>query len=178
MRRDQRSSLACERLESRDTPSAGSLDTVFGSAGKVLDTHLDGPTKAMVVQADGKIITAGYTKDAAGKNLAAVARYNADGTPDTEFDTDGIQTVSFSSRPGGFTSVVVQSDGKIVLAGDDGMLARVVRLNADGSLDTTFDGDGMNQAALSGSTGTFVAADAAVTSDGKIVVAGTFTAEE
>ncbi len=173
--KDVRPSLACERLETRDTPSAGALDTAFGSAGKVLDTHLAGPARAVAVQPDGRIIAAGSTRDSAGRSVAAVARYNADGTPDTTFDTDGFRTVSFGTRPGTFAAVSVQADGKLLLAGDDGRLARVVRLNADGSLDTTFDTDGMNQVSLGTSGGTFSAADAVVTAEGKFVVAGTYT---
>lgn len=169
--KDLRPSLACERLETRDTPSAGSLDTAFGSAGKVLDTHLDGPARAVAIQTDGKILAVG-SSTSAGRNVAAVARYNADGSADTTFDTDGIRTVSFGTRPGVFTSVIVQSDGKILLAGDDGRLARVVRLNADGTLDTTFDTDGMNQASVSTASGTFNSVDAVLTAEGKLIVAG------
>jgi uncharacterized delta-60 repeat protein len=94
----------------------------------------------------------------------------ADGDLDTDFDTDGIVTT-----PGGHgRAVAVQSDGKIVVAGysnngsnDD---FAVVRYNSDGSLDTSFDTDGIVTTPI-GSSNDYGWA-VAVQSDGKIVVAG------
>ena len=68
----------------------GSLDSTFGSGGKVI-TRFNGYEEAFAVtlQADGKIVAAGFT-DLGGNNFAfAIARYNSNGSLDTSFDTDG-----------------------------------------------------------------------------------------
>ena len=72
-------------------------------------------------------------------------RYNTDGSLDTSFDSDGKVTTAIGSGNDFACSVAIQSDGKIVAAGqyngsnDDFAL---VRYNTDGSLDTNFDSDG------------------------------------
>lgn len=125
----------------------GTLDTSFGSAGKVVTRSPQGNARAIALQPDGKIIVAGT----ASGDFVAV-RYNPNGTLDTSFDGDGTVTtdmaVDSSNSIDGARAVDVQADGKIVLGGnayhtgtneDDIVMARY---NADGTLDTTFDGDG------------------------------------
>jgi uncharacterized delta-60 repeat protein len=106
-----------------------------------------------------------------------LVRYTADGLPDTNFDQDGIVTTSFG--PGSVNvanAVLGQPDGKILVAGrskasgsenDDFALARY---NPDGSLDATFDGDGLATVDLAGESDS--AYDLALQPDGKILVAG------
>ncbi len=105
----------------------------------------------------------------------ALARYNANGTLDTSFDGDGKLTTAFGTSGDEGYSVALQSDGKIVVAGysfnnvsgnDDFAL---VRYNANGTLDTSFDGDGKLTTDFGGYDS---AQSVAVQSDGKIVVAG------
>jgi len=118
----------------------GSLDPSFDGDGKAL-TDFSGSSSDsaadVAVQADGKIVVAGQT----GGDMA-VARYNGDGSLDTSFDGDGLVVTDLGAAGG----VAIQSDGKIVAVGaapgandDDFALAR---FNTDGSLDSTFDGDG------------------------------------
>ncbi|MCF8984619.1 calcium-binding protein [Pseudomonas syringae] len=111
----------------------GNLDTAFGVDGVVyFDTALGLDYRAaMTVQADGKIIIAGESNDTTAFN---VLRLNADGSFDTSFSGDGKLTVQVPQGDKNYAhSVVVQPDGKILIAGDV-----ITRLNADGSLDTTF----------------------------------------
>ncbi|MEX6664712.1 calcium-binding protein [Pseudomonas sp. W2Oct36] len=111
----------------------GNLDTAFGVDGVVyFDTALGLDYRAaMTVQADGKIIIAGESNDNTAFN---VLRLNADGSFDTSFSGDGKLTVQVPHGDKNYAhSVVVQPDGKILIAGDV-----ITRLNADGSLDTTF----------------------------------------
>src|SRR5438105_3806779 len=139
--------LRLETLEDRTNPGAGALDPAFGGDGKVttpIGLSHDYAT-SMTIQADGKIRAAGYAWNGAYDDFA-IARYNTDGSLDTSFDGDGILTTNIGSANDNATSVAIQADGKIVLAGyagngtdDDFALARY---NADGSLDTSFDGDG------------------------------------
>jgi serralysin len=111
----------------------GSADTRFGDNGVVyLDPALGLDYRSsMTVQADGKIIVAGASND---NNAFNVLRLNADGSFDTTFSDDGKLMVKVPQGASGYAhSVVVQPDGKILIAG-----SVITRLNADGSLDTTF----------------------------------------
>ena len=147
----------------------GSLDTGFDTDGTVT-TDIDNSSRdsghSIALQSDGKIVMAGLSD-----SIITTVRYNADGSLDTAFDTDGIVT---STAYGGFDSrvaAVVQSDGKIVVAGTGSSDFAVLRYNADGSLDTAFDTDGTVTTDISTSSDDGASA-AALQSDGKIVVAG------
>ena len=91
----------------------------------------------------------------------------AAGDLDPSFDGDGKRVFPY---PGVALEALVQPDGKIVLAGTD--LNRdfaLWRLNADGSLDSSFDGDGSVLIDFGGEAGAHAAA---LQPDGRIVVAG------
>jgi uncharacterized delta-60 repeat protein len=147
--------LHVERLELRDTPSsAGSLDTTFGTGGKLTAPFAgSGPDDihTIVQLADGRFLAAG-TVTAANQDFALM-RYNADGSLDTTFGTNGYITTDFGADEMA-NAVAVQADGKIVVAGHTtgGMHGDIAmaRYNADGSLDTTF-GTGGKVIADSGS---------------------------
>ena len=126
------------------------------------------------IQPNGKIVAVGYVFVASAYDIA-VARYNADGTPDLSFDGDGKLTTDFAGGGDRAESVAIQPDGKIVVAGGGsigpGFDFQLVRYNADGSLDTSFDGDGK---LMTDVTGLNDGANAvAIQADGKIVAAGT-----
>ena len=125
--------------------AAGVLDTSFGVNGKVVTDLTTGGDWAAdaAIQADGKIVVAG----GAGSNSGfALARYNGDGTLDTSFCGDGGRTTSprATTSPTGWR---IQADGKIVAVGDAGYggantISPWPAYNTDGSLDTSFAGDG------------------------------------
>jgi uncharacterized delta-60 repeat protein len=125
--------------------SDGTLDTSFNGNGKIVTPIVGGTINeevfAVAIQPDGKIVAAGHN----GADFA-VLRFNPNGSFDTTFDSDGIATTSIGSQRDEASSVALQSDGKIVLGGfaNSGSFnqAAIVRYNPDGSLDTTFDGDG------------------------------------
>lgn len=152
----------------------GSLDTAFGSTGKVTVSLSSGDDVALslALQADGKIIVAGYATNSTRD--VALVRFNANGSLDTSFNGTGkvVTTVGTGSDTG--RCVVVQSDGKIVVAGDAliGSAADIVvlRYNANGSLDTSFNGTGKVTTAIG--IGNDSAYSVALQTDGKIVVAG------
>ncbi|HIK91807.1 MAG TPA: hypothetical protein EYG03_07475, partial [Planctomycetes bacterium] len=129
----------------------------------------------MVVQPDGKIVVAGYSVNG-NYNGVTVVRYNPDGSRDSSFDGDGRVYTSLGTGRHFVTSVALQADGKLVAAGYFGSSASsdndlaVVRYNTDGSLDTSFDGDGMLTVDY-GSTQD-VGSDVTIQSDGKLVVTG------
>ena len=153
--------------------SDGVLDASFADGGRLTTRFgpLSSGGSSVVVQSDGKILVGGYLFSSSG-GVFAVIRYNADGTLDTTFGSHGEV-----AGPNGFGySLALQSDGRILVAGDapgrygDQSRAAVVRYNSDGTLDTTFAGDG--ELIIGFGTMYDHASDVAVQPDGKIVVAG------
>ncbi len=154
----------------------GSPDTSFTGAGtSIVDFGGNDAVNAMVQQPDGKLVLVGSTS--VGGDFA-IARLNADGTPDTTFSGDGRQTVDFGGGGDVAFSVAIAPDGKILVAGKGGGAISdmvVARLNADGSLDSTF-GAGASAKASIDFGGSDAANGVALQPDGKIVMAGTTTA--
>lgn len=153
----------------------GSLDGTFGSGGRQLISGFGGneQAQALALQSDGRIVVAGYT-NAAGTNDFAVARLNANGSLDITFDLDGRLSISGFGGDDRAQAVAVQSDGKIVLAGYTNGSGNndfaVARLNPNGTLDATFDGDGRLITRSLGGDDRVLAM--VLQPDGKIVVAG------
>lgn len=165
----------------------GSLDPTFGSSG-IVTTDIGGFAMAfgVALQPDGKIIVAGRGGPISGANFTVV-RYNTDGSLDATFGGSGIVTTTISFFFSQIVDVAVQVDGKIVVVGEavipDAPVPRFVttlaRYNADGSLDTTFDGDGVSQAIQSGfeDSAPALPVGLALQVDQKIVVAETCTVD-
>jgi len=98
----------------------GSLDTSFGGTGKVMTdfTASYDFADSIAIEADGKIVAAGYTDPP--KSDFALARYNSDGSLDTSFGGTGKITTDFSRSEAQARSVAIQADGKLVAAGYSG----------------------------------------------------------
>jgi uncharacterized delta-60 repeat protein len=164
----------------------GSLDSSFDGDGKAITPLGSGynsyQTTGLAVQPDGKILVAGthYDGNSNGADFAVV-RYNTDGSLDTNFDSDGKAFADV--YPGPYTyhevaaSIALQADGKVLVAGtsrNDASYSNdfaLVRFNADGTLDTSFDGDGILTTDL-GTYSTDSGKALAVQADGKILLAG------
>lgn len=125
--------------------AAGALDTSFDADGYVL-TDFDGGddfARTITVQADGTIMLAGNSS-IAGSSRMALARYAADGTLDGTFGAGGKVVTGADGMIDTGESLVLQTDGRIVLAGSvggfvpDGPDIAVVRYEDDGTLDPTF----------------------------------------
>lgn len=155
--------------------SAGALDTSFNSTGLV--TTSNGMlVKAVALQSDGNIVVAGSTYNG-NDNDFTLLRYTSAGTLDTTFNGTGSVTTDFGAGsyddPGG---LVIQSDGRIVVAGRSSMSAGSVvtfalaRYDTLGVADANFGSGGL----VNLSFGTFDqgASDVALQDDGKIVAAG------
>ena len=153
----------------------GSLDTNFGSGGTVM-TDIDGGSTdaaySVAIQPNGKIVAAGSRSIGNNNMDFALVRYDTNGNLDTSFDSDGKVTTAISSGVGDdyVYSVVIQSDGKIVVAGQANFDFALARYNTDGALDTSFDSDGKVITAIGSSLD--AAYSVAIQSDGKIVAAG------
>jgi uncharacterized delta-60 repeat protein len=158
--------------------SDGSLDTTFGTGGKVT-TDFNTPYdygRSVMEQSDGKIVAAGFSYDDVASVISvALSRYNNDGSLDTTFGTGGKVTTNFDSSAGGF-SVTQQSNGKIVVAGSsyDSLTNSydfaLSRYNSDGSLDTTFGTSGKVTTDFNSSDDSSFSV--IQQSDGRIVAAG------
>ena len=146
----------------------------FGNRGRIIEDFGEhAEARAMIIQPDGKIVVGGaiFYSDTPGYPHFVLARYNSDGSPDPTFDDDGKQiTEFFSDDYSQIAGLVLQPDGKIVAAGNAGGVFALARYNPNGSLDTTFDGDGKQTTSLFSSAR---AEDVAILPDGKIMVAGT-----
>ena len=158
------------------------LDPTFGTGGKVT-TEFGGNdlTYSVAIQPDGKIVVAGSAGIGANEDFA-VARYNADGSLDTTFNGTGKLTTDLGGEHDIANGVSIQSDGKIVVAGysgfglgfDEELVWAVVRYNANGTLDTTFNGTGKVMTDF-GPRGR--ANCVALQTDGKILAAGFYHEE-
>lgn len=155
--------------------SNGTLDTNFGSGGKVTTAigSIDDRAFAVATQADGKIVAVGFTNTSTTK-VFALARYNTDGTLDTNFGTGGKVTTAVGAVDDRASAVAIQTDGKIVTAGYSNTgtadIFALARYNTDGTPDTSFGTGGK----ATTSFGTFRDRIQAINiqTDGKIVAAG------
>src|ERR1051325_4639214 len=164
-------------LSASISAAPGDLDPTFGNGGKRTDWA--GFASGVVIQPDGKIVVAGDPSLCCRDDIDfRVARYNPDGSPDTTFGGGtGRVTTDFNGNHDVSENVVLQPDGKIIVAGwavrqgsfNNEVSLAVARYNSDGSLDTTFGGgSGKIQTPLDyfAAGGT----DVALQSDGKILV--------
>jgi uncharacterized delta-60 repeat protein len=101
--------------------AAGTLDPTFGTGGRVITRLSSGDDIAFgaAIQLDGKIVVVGQS-DGTGSTEIALVRYNANGSLDTSFSTDGMQITSLTSGEEAARAVLVQPDGMIVIAGASG----------------------------------------------------------
>jgi uncharacterized delta-60 repeat protein len=161
--------------------SNGVLDTTFGNSGT---STIPEPAVGFTVSgiafqpADGKIVLVGTTD---GRSDFVLTRLTATGTLDTAFGSQGFVTTNFqfgASTDSEFAidrayAVLVQTDGKIVAVGkariDGDYDFAAARYYYDGSLDTTFGGDGRVTIGFGGSD---QAHDIAQQADGKLVLFG------
>ena len=164
----------------------GSPDSSFGTNGSV-STFIYGSTansfqpensaNSVGIQSDGKIVVGGYIKDSVSRYHFAIARYNTNGTLDNSFGSNGgtITTHIFGSD-GSFdcaNSLVIQPDGKILMAGTSSGSYAAARYNTNGSLDNSFGSNGTLQFQINGSAGGGdEVSSIALQQDGKIVLGG------
>jgi uncharacterized delta-60 repeat protein len=160
----------------------GSLDPTFSGDG-LQTTDFGGggfhSADGVVIQPDGKLVAAG-----GADGDFALARYNPDGSLDPTFSGDGLQKTDFGVHAAA-VGVVLRPDGKLVAAGTtqrpspcchpppDCCHFALARYNPDGSLDTTFSGDGRQKTDVAG-----LANEVVLQPDGKLVMAGSTSAPD
>jgi uncharacterized delta-60 repeat protein len=164
----------------------GSLDTTFGNGGIVvvpLDSGGDGLSD-IVLQPDGKIVAAGTLIHDNFTVGSLVARFNADGSLDSSFGNGGKSLFNFGDNASEGNAVVLQADGKIIVAGWSGAGSyselndfALARFNPDGSFDQSY-GGGKFKTHFEGQFNTGSRATSAVLQpDGKLLVAGAYKNE-
>lgn len=160
--------------------SGGKLDTSFNGTGKVITAVGTGTCRAqgVTLQGDGKIVVVGHSFNAQSQSSFTVLRYGADGSLDTSFGDGGKVTTAIAKQSDA-SSVAMQGDGKIVVAGNayiDGNNNDfgVVRYDTNGKLDLSFNQTGKGGADFGGRD---IPCSVAVHGDGRIVVAGYTTNE-
>lgn len=153
----------------------GNIDTGFGAAGKVItNIGVNDYANAVVLQSDGKIVVSGSSAKVDGNSTFGLARYNTNGSLDVSFGNGGKQTTSmgvFNSA----NAMVMQADGKIILAGvsEDSYRVQyfaIARYNSNGQLDNNFGTGGILTTAIQNNAHAYAVL---VQDDGKIVAAGT-----
>ncbi len=162
----------------------GTLDNTFGENGTVRPYVAGGDTddygNSVALQPDGKIVVAGYSKDASSNSAFAVVRLNTDGSLDHTFGANGSVRAFVAGGNGsddeGY-SVAIQKDGKIVVAGysSGGYLDHafaLIRLNPNGAPDNTFGTGGSVRVHLEGSDSYDEGHSVIIRQDGKILVTG------
>jgi uncharacterized delta-60 repeat protein len=121
----------------------GSLDTSFGNSGKILTSIGLGTAliSGAVLQADGKIVVSGVARGLQTRGDFVVARYNPNGSLDNSFGNRGISITSFSNADDYARRLVIQPDGRIVVAGFGEGDYLISRFQIHGDRTTDFDGD-------------------------------------
>jgi uncharacterized delta-60 repeat protein len=155
--------------------SNGTLDTSFGSNGKVIqDIGLpEDYGFSLAIQSDGKILLGGYCKN--GSNFYfCIARFNSNGTLDTSFGSSGKVIQPIGSSYDNAYSLAIQPDGKILLGGycknGSNFYFCIARFNSNGTLDTSFGSSGkvIQSIGIYGDFGSSLA----IQPDGKILLGG------
>jgi uncharacterized delta-60 repeat protein len=127
--------------------ASGDLDTTFSGDGKINQDFGASFQEGydIATQSDGKVVVVGIKYERFNNASIVVARYNLDGSLDKTFSGDGRRVVPIKNTYNDEASAVaIQADGKIVIGGTASRAdAFLVRLNPNGSLDKSFDHDGI-----------------------------------
>jgi uncharacterized delta-60 repeat protein len=152
----------------------GTLDTSFGTGGKVAIPGAN-VGRGLARQSDGKLLLVGGTDTF--PSSFAVVRLDADGSYDSSFGNAGAMTQRISDSTTGegdiAAAVAIRHDNRIYVAGKSGSINEnfgLMRLNANGSLDTTFGTNGISTVDFNGLADG--AESLAIQGDGKIVMGG------
>lgn len=161
------------RLTLTKTNANGILETTFGTNG-IVTTAVEYSEEPLdiVIQPDGKIIVAGGTNlgptpTGPGVYIGFVVRYNNDGSLDTSFATNGIYREPMVEH---FDSIILLSDGSIMLGGLNATEGVLVKLQSNGLLNTTFGNNGI--LSLYSNNFQFISRNTILLSDGNLLCSG------
>jgi uncharacterized delta-60 repeat protein len=172
--------LALAVLAAQALAAAGGFDNSFSGDGRRTISFGSGggdEGSAVAIQGDGKLVVAG-TSDAAPTRDFGVARFMPGGQLDNSFSGDGRKRIDFAGGDDNGAAIVIQPNGKIVVAGaayegaSRALEFAFVRLNPNGSLDQTFSGDGRKTFGFGNGAANDFANAVAIDRNGRIVAAG------
>jgi uncharacterized delta-60 repeat protein len=185
--------LLSSSIPRRANAADGDLDLTFGVGGKVKTdfSGLEDRATGVAVQQDGKIVVVGFSSLVAtpatqGNSDFLIARYNYNGNLDNTFGTGGKVTTDFFGESDTAQALLIQPDGKILVAGSALNLGTagngtsldyaLARYNPNGTLDASFGNGGKVTTDFEfttfGRSGVDFGNDVALAPNGKIVVAG------
>lgn len=143
----------------------GSVDSSFSNQGRItIDNYIDLQSVSdILVLSDDKFIVLG--------SRFGAAKLLSNGTPDSSFNNIGKVTPA-ELGVGGCYGGALESDGKILLCGNDTYTAKVVRLNTNGTIDSSFNQDGIYTERFKGASSNIHNIECLP--NGKIIVEGTF----
>lgn len=158
----------------------GSVDTSFGVNGWMIIPFAGLPEsyiRAIAIQNDDKIVVSGFALNSDNRYQIAAARLNVDGSIDNSFGTDGMLLFNVGDWNDFSDALAIQEDGKILIGGHKWIAnvgqrhdLMVVRLNTDGSRDTSYGTNGVASARLV--DGANYAKDMVLQSDEKVILVG------
>jgi uncharacterized delta-60 repeat protein len=158
----------------------GTLDTSFGVSGVAVMPNATGRTLNILsaaLQSDGKVVAAGVAHDGSyGSQDFVVMRFNADGSADTTFGSNGITITDMGSDKDFGITVAIDGNNRIIVAGQHLISGAtydfaVARYTSAGVLDTSFSSDGKAYVSITG-TSTSTYTGMTVQSDNKIILVG------
>jgi uncharacterized delta-60 repeat protein len=157
----------------------GTIDTTFGpnQTGITRVDIFGGNDSGQSVALDraGRIVIGGYATSN-GRLVGAVVRLTAEGVFDSAFSEDGVQTYAIGTQADVATSVAINNDEQVLVAGNtvsnNTQVFHIIKFNPDGSLDTTFGGGGTGFATIAVGVGEDYARDIVWMPIGRIVVGG------
>lgn len=159
--------------------SDGTMDTSFGTDGLVSfnlgDQFVSIVSISRVLILDDGHILMGGTVSGAGGSRMMFTRFDADGSPDASFGTGPLAGTTLIDSNATMRRMERQGDGRFIACGEAYSALRVDRINADGSVDSTFGVNGVSQIAFNGDGG-FLRTHCVVMPDGSIVLAASVDA--
>lgn len=153
----------------------GTLDNAFNSNGKVtVSTTVDEMIKRIAVQSDGKIVAVGTRDVSPSSSSIIIMRFTSSGALDNSFGNSGKIVLAPSTGRDFGNNVVLQSDGKILIAGTEDYSKYVLlRYNSDGTPDNSFGTNGMVSSSYDPNlTAQSEGIGIAIQPDGKILISG------
>jgi uncharacterized delta-60 repeat protein len=157
----------------------GQLDKSFGNNGMVVTEISDQKEigESVAIQPDGKIVVVGTTQHDPGPDIV-LARYDKYGQPDFHFGDAGIVITNINPGPDIGKSLIIQPDGKIIIAGftyiKDNFFMTLIRYNSNGNLDSTFGKSGITITDINSRFGKL---GLVLQNDGKIILVGSSEVE-
>lgn len=162
--------------------TTGALDTSFGIGGKSTYGFAAGSSdrlNSIALQPDGKIVAVGLTSNPSSTPDFGLVRFTASGSLDSSFGGTGALRINFFNSTDQAAAVAVQTDGKILVAGntyyptENSYYLVLLRLNAAGSWDSTFNGTGRTYIQFEPSTSmSNIIKSLKIQADGKILAGG------